>query len=94
MRLNSLELATIRTTLAGLDPCGHIYLYGSRTDDARRGGDIDIFLDASKAIDLKTALTVQYRLSLQCDTKVDLLIKSPDQIEMPIHKIAREGTLL
>lgn len=94
MRLNALELAAIRSTLRGLDPLGHIYLYGSRADDARRGGDIDLFLDASKTIDLKSTLTLQYRLSLQCDTKVDLLIKSPDQVDLPIHKIARQGTLL
>ena len=94
MRLNPTELSAIRTTLGALDPHGRIYLFGSRADDMRKGGDIDLFLEASRAIDLKTALTTQYRLSGACDTKVDLLIKTPEQTEQPIHQIARRGIRL
>ena len=94
MRLSAIELKAIRATLAAADPLGRIYLYGSRVDDTRRGGDIDVFLEATRAIDLKTALTLQHRLSSVCDTKVDLLIKTPDQEEMPIHQIARHGIQL
>ena len=94
MRLHPAELDAIRTTLGALDPLGRIYLYGSRADDARRGGDIDLFLEASRPIDLKTVLSTQYRLSSACDTKVDLLIKSPDGADMPIHQIARQGIQL
>ena len=91
MRLHPAELDAIRTTLGALDPLGRIYLYGSRTDDAKSGGDIDLFLEASRPLDMKTVLTTQYRLSSACDTKVDLLIKSPDEADMPIHHIARQG---
>ncbi len=94
MRLKPNELNAIRTTLGALDPHGHIYLFGSRMDDMCKGGDIDVFLEASRAIDLKTELTTQYRLSGECDTKVDLLIKTPEQAEQPIHQIARRGILL
>lgn len=94
MRLTTTELTAIRTTLGTLDPLAHIYLFGSRADDARRGGDIDIFMDATKTVDLRTALATQYRLSCTCDVHVDLLIKSPDQQEMPIHQIARKGIRL
>jgi predicted nucleotidyltransferase len=94
MRLNRAELDAIRATLGSIDPAGRVFLYGSRADDARRGGDIDLFLEASKPIDLKTALTAQHRLSAACDTKVDLLIKSPDEQEMPIHQLARHGVQL
>ena len=94
MRLSAIELKAIRATLAAADPLGRIYLYGSRVDDTRRGGDIDVFLEATRAIDLKTALTLRHRLSSVCDTKVDLLIKTPDQEEMPIHQIARHGIQL
>jgi uncharacterized protein len=53
MRLNSNELNTLRSILRTLDPAGHIYLYGSRADDQRRGGDIDVYLEASRPIDLR-----------------------------------------
>ena len=94
MRLNPTELGALRTILRSLDPNGPIYLFGSRADDSRRGGDIDVFLEASRRINLKAALTTQYRLSAACNAKVDLLIKNPDQTDQPIHQIAREGTLL
>lgn len=91
MRLNANELNAIRGTLRAVDQRARVYLFGSRADDRRRGGDIDLFLEATKPIDLKTSLTLQYRLSLACDTKVDLLVKSPGDEDMPIHQIARQG---
>ena len=42
MRLRPIELAAIRANLRALDPNGSIYLYGSRADATRRGGDIDV----------------------------------------------------
>ena len=94
MRINATELQAIRSTLGAVDPRGRIYLFGSRTDDQRRGGDIDLFLEATKPIDLKTALLLQYRLTVACDTKVDLLVKSPADDDQPIHQIARQGVRL
>ena len=94
MRLNSTELHALRSILRALDPAGRIYLYGSRTDDLRRGGDIDVYLQASSPIDLKTQLSTQYRLELACDTHVDLLVKNPGQPAQPIHKIAIEQGIL
>ena len=95
MRINATELNALRTILGELDPAGSIYLYGSRADDTRRGGDIDVYLSASRPIDLKTRLRTQYRLQQACDTHVDLLVKDPTQPAQTIHKIAVEqGVLL
>lgn len=71
-----------------------IYLLGSRADDAKRGGDIDLFFEVSTRLDLKRKLALEYRLSAGCDTKVDLLVKNPDQEESAIFTIARRGILL
>lgn len=94
MRLSTAELQSVRSILGALDPNGRIYLYGSRTDDKRRGGDIDVYLQASRPIDLKTQLGTQYRLELACDTLVDLLVKNPEQAMQPIHQIAVEQGIL
>jgi predicted nucleotidyltransferase len=94
MRLNPSELTALRTIIGALDPAGQVYLYGSRADDRRKGGDIDVYLKASRPIDLKTRLKTQYRLELACDTRVDLLVKDPDQPEQPIHQIAVESGVL
>jgi predicted nucleotidyltransferase len=94
MRLSANELQALRTIIGEIDPAGRIYLYGSRADDTRRGGDIDIYLQASRPIELKTRLRTQYRLQQACDTRVDLLVKNPTQADLPIHQIAVERGIL
>jgi len=94
MRIDVTELQPIRAILGAVDPSDSIYLFGSRADERSRGGDIDLLLEATKPIDLGTALLLKYRLSAACDTKVDLLVKSPEDRDQPIHQIARQGVRL
>jgi predicted nucleotidyltransferase len=91
MRLNPKDVATFQEMLRETDPAGRAFLFGSRVDDRRRGGDIDIYLEASRHIDIRTALALEYRLTSVCDEKVDLLVKNPGQADQPIHVIARQG---
>ena len=44
MRLTANELSTIREEIGRLDPQAEVYLYGSRVDDAARGGDVDLLV--------------------------------------------------
>ncbi len=94
MRLSPHELHVVRQTLFGVDPKARVWLFGSRADDSRRGGDIDLYFEASHLVSLKTALALEYRLTSLCGAKVDLLIRNPGQAEQPIHAIARKGVML
>ena len=94
MRLTSAEASVIKGVLYQADPNGEVYLFGSRVDDNRKGGDIDIFFEASKQIDFKDKLLLQHRLTAGCDTKVDLVIKNPSDSEQLIHTIAKMGVKL
>jgi len=94
MRLTVQENNAVCDLLKGADPNGRLYLFGSRTDNTKKGGDIDLFFEATKTLDLKQKLTLEYLLSAACDTKVDLIIKNPDQEEQAIFMIARNGVLL
>lgn len=94
MRLNHKERQAIQSVFNTLDPDGHLFLFGSRADDARRGGDIDLFFEASRPLALKTILSAQYRLTDACDAKVDLLVKNPGEPETLIFQVAREGVRL
>lgn len=47
MRLDIQELEAITSSIKELDPNADIYLFGSRTDDAKKGGDIDILIISS-----------------------------------------------
>lgn len=93
MRLNSNELEAVRRALSG-GPTGSVWLFGSRADDSRRGGDIDLYWEPDQPVMLRQALALEYRLSADCGCKVDLLIRNPGQAEQPIHAIARQGVRL
>ncbi len=73
-----------------------VYLFGSRADINRRGGDIDIFVETDKEISIKDEiefLTILEKKGLT--RKVDLVVKSPNKKDKSIHKEAREkGVLL
>jgi predicted nucleotidyltransferase len=72
MRLTVQENKAVCDLLKGVDPNGRLYLFGSRTDNTKKGGDIDLFFEASKTLDLKQQLTLENWLSVICDTKVGL----------------------
>jgi predicted nucleotidyltransferase len=90
VRLTPTEHQSITQILRALDPQSEVLLFGSRTDDQRKGGDIDLLWKTSRAIDLKTQLKAQWRLEVSCDTRVDLLVQAPDQPDQAIFRIARQ----
>jgi predicted nucleotidyltransferase len=93
VRLNSKELEAIRRVFSSRAR-GNVWLFGSRADDSRRGGDIDLYWEPDRPVVLRQALALEYRLSADCDCKVDLLIRNPGQAEQPIHAIAKRGVRL
>ena len=44
MRLHQTEIQTIKETILSLDENAEIYIFGSRTDQTLKGGDIDILV--------------------------------------------------
>lgn len=94
MRLSAEEANSIQSVLRAADPTATIRLFGSRADDSKRGGDIDIFFETTRPLKLKERLLLQYRLSAKCDVQVDLLIKTPEDEDTPIFQIARNGIQL
>jgi len=47
MRLTIQEIDTIKSSVLALDAGAHVYLFGSRVDDAKRGGDIDLLIESN-----------------------------------------------
>jgi len=93
MRLNSNELEAVRRIFSG-GTAGSVWLFGSRADDLRHGGDIDLYWEPDQIVTLRQALALEYRLSADCGCKVDLLIRNPGQPEQQIHALARQGVRL
>jgi len=44
MRLSKNEVETLKQTLRSLSPEAKIYLFGSRVDDTKKGGDVDLLV--------------------------------------------------
>jgi len=74
-----------------------VYLFGSRVDDNRKGGDIDLYittdLPTSEIIREKIGLLVDIELGLG-EQKVDVVINNRTR-QKPIYEIAeKEGVRL
>ncbi len=48
VRLSSAEIENLKTSVLSTDPYAAIYLFGSRTDLTKNGGDIDILIISRK----------------------------------------------
>jgi predicted nucleotidyltransferase len=75
-----------------------VRLFGSRVDDTRRGGDLDLLVDvpesATDALNLKIRFLVELKQKIG-DRKIDVVIRGPDSVHKPIYDVAeREGVML
>jgi len=77
MRIKPVEIDTIKQCLYQIDQYASVYLFGSRIDDTKKGGDIDLLIisndiDFSEKLQLKICITNKLG-----EQKIDLLI-SPE----------------
>lgn len=78
MRLKDSEIAAIRSTIQNLDRDAQIYLFGSRVDDGKKGGDIDLLVMSAKLVrEDKRAIRMKL-YELIGEQKIDILIASDD----------------
>ncbi len=75
-----------------------VYLFGSRTDDNAKGGDIDLFIELTAAISQPVLKTLQLNSELQQAfglQKIDIVFHAPNYTRQAIHDIAKaQGILL
>ncbi|KAF3981216.1 MAG: nucleotidyltransferase domain-containing protein [Methylococcales symbiont of Hymedesmia sp. n. MRB-2018] len=88
MRLYQDEKTALEQSLLGVDD--EVYLFGSRTDDAKKGGDIDILIFSKKNAG-KLAESISMKFLMLLDSKLDVIVFDKDN--MTIEQTAFVNTL-
>lgn len=93
MRLANEERSVIGDAIRQADAQAQIYLFGSRVDDAARGGDIDLLV-LSKRINLMAKIDILAQLHDKLgERKIDIAVY-PDATRPFPRMVMREGVLL
>ena len=71
-----------------------VWLYGSRLDDTRNGGDIDLLIEPAPVISLLDQARIKTLLEQQLNLPVDILVKNPSAQENPVVAMARSQAKL
>lgn len=89
MRLSPQEIETIRKAVRQMDREAEIYLFGSRANDAARGGDIDLLIVSNRLgfrDMLRLRMNILDRIGWQ---QLDLVVRRPDELDEPLAAVAR-----
>lgn len=90
MRLTASEMNAIREEVIRLDAEAEIFLYGSRTDDSARGGDIDLLVVSDK-MDLRDVLRARAQILDRIGwQQLDLVTRRRDQLTDAVATMARQ----
>jgi len=98
MRLTEYEINSIKKAFKETFESGDIYLFGSRVDDTKRGGDIDLFIDLIYKLDTKELLNKKSKFKLALydiigEQKIDVVI-SKDKNRSIEKEALKTGILL
>lgn len=90
MRLPATAPDVIRSHTARF--CGErarVWLFGSRADDAARGGDVDLYVEPEAKVPMTDQLLCCAAIAEALDLDVDLIVNNPGSPEKLIYDIAR-----
>jgi uncharacterized protein len=77
MRLNKTEQQALKEALSQVK--GEVYLFGSRADDALKGGDIDILIFSDEN-PLHLSQRVALAFMKNCEEKIDVIVFNPREL--------------
>lgn len=77
MRLDKEQKAALEKAVENVN--GEVYLFGSRVDDNKRGGDIDILIFSEKDA-YKLSRQVSVKFFMECEEKIDVTVMNPNKL--------------
>ena len=95
MRLSKSEIEIIKTVAHEIwGNATNIYLFGSRLDDSKKGGDIDLYVHLNGIQDPKKIMLQKAEFLCKLDIllgeqKIDLLVQTNYNNHLPIIKTAQ-----
>lgn len=90
MRITPQQISTIiQTTRSIAGANAQVWLFGSRLDDARKGGDIDLLIESVPAAGTMKRARIKNSLEQTLQLPVDVLATCPGALERPFVSIAR-----
>ncbi len=95
MRLKKDDVEKIKKVIQTKISDAKIYLFGSRVDDSKKGGDIDLFVKTTQDIKLKDELSILTLLELNGITrKIDLIIQTPSRDRSEFFKSIKSEAIV
>lgn len=89
MRLSMQQVTTIQTIVRQeLGNAVHILVYGSRLDDKRKGGDLDLLLETHDRVDRLQRAGLKLRLEASLQIPVDVMIYQSGTVPSAFQAIA------
>ncbi|QFY88706.1 nucleotidyltransferase domain-containing protein [Magnetovirga frankeli] len=94
MRLTQHQITCIKQTArAVLGDGARVILFGSRVDDAKKGGDIDLLFETDQLVSNRAATVGSIYVALirqLGDRKIDILLKDSATPSAPVLEVAQQ----
>ena len=90
MRISEIEKTTIVNAILEKDKNAQIFLFGSRTDDFKKGGDIDILVQSDE-IGLLESVKIKSSIFKNIpEQKIDLLVSKSNETNHFVEFISNQ----
>lgn len=88
MRISQNYIDVIKKSILSLDKKAKIFLFGSRVDDRKKGGDIDLLVVSEKLTFSDKLKIFGHIFKYIEEQKIDIIIAKKKELSQPFNKIA------
>jgi predicted nucleotidyltransferase len=90
MRLTHSERVAIQSVIANIiGTDSEVWLFGSRMDDTKQGGDVDLFIESDVPLSFIQRAQIKMALESRLGLPVDIVSKARNAMPTPFQTIAR-----